>query len=235
MEYSSWSPAHNTADGKTPKDELLVTFDQKRSVRVLVIPAMFDEANKLRRFTITVMRALDAAGIDSVLPDWPGAHESLALLSKQTLAGWKQGAKQAIETFEATHTLSIRAGALLTPGDLPGWRYAPLEGAKLLSGMLRARVIASREAGLSETRETLMERGRREGLTLGGWSLGPEFLRELESASPTPNVSQSTIDQAQLGGSGLWLRAEPDEDAGQAAALAKLIADTVGLAQDSDG
>jgi len=235
MEYSSWSPAHTTADGKTPKDELLVTFDQKRSVRVLVIPAMFDEVNKLRRFTITVMRALDAIGIDCALPDWPGTHESLAPKPIQTLAGWKQGAKQAIDAFEATHTLSVRAGALLTPSDLPGWQYAPIEGAKLLSGMLRAQAIASREAGHSETRESLMERGRNEGLTLGGWPIGPELLRELEGASPMPNASQTIIDQAQLGGSGLWLRAEPGEDANQANALAKFIAHSVGLAEDSDG
>jgi hypothetical protein len=134
------------ADGATG-EELLVAFDQVRPVRVLVCPAWFDEANKLRRFTVEVMRRLDKAGIDSFLPDLPGCNDSLAPLEVQTLAGWKAGMTSAAHFFRATHVLAIRAGALLAPTHIPGWHYAPQSGNKLLRGMVRARTIAAREAG----------------------------------------------------------------------------------------
>jgi hypothetical protein len=88
------------ADGATG-EELLVAFDQVRPVRVLVCPAWFDEANKLRRFTVEVMRRLDKAGIDSFLPDLPGCNDSLAPLEVQTLAGWKAGMTSAAHFFRA--------------------------------------------------------------------------------------------------------------------------------------
>lgn len=210
------------ADGKTG-EELLVAFDRKRAMRVLICPAWFDEANKLRRFSIEVMRRLDSAGIDSFLPDLPGCNESLAPLGIQTLEGWQIAMQTAAETVRATHVLAIRAGALVAPPSLPGWHYAPQSGPKLLRGMIRARTIAAREAGREETAEALLALGRSEGLVLGGWSLGAGMIRALEAAEPTLAPGQSEIAQATLGGPGLWLRAEPDEDAGQADALSAII------------
>ncbi|MEM7688282.1 MAG: hypothetical protein AAF291_04605 [Pseudomonadota bacterium] len=224
MEVSTWSPARSQSDGKGSKDELIVTFDKGRTARILILPALFDEANKLRRFTLTVMRALDEMGIDSALPDWPGCNESLAALEAQTLEGWRADALQAAQSFGATHCLSIRAGALLAPTQLSGWQYAPLDGPKLLSAMLRARMIAAREAGQSETREDLLERGRAEGLTLAGWPLGAPLVRALESAALNAAPAQTVIDQSAVGGAGLWLRAEPDENTDQATALAQIVA-----------
>lgn len=215
-------------DGGSPAEELLVAFDRGRPVRVLVLPAWFDEANKLRRLTVELMRRLDAAGIDSLLPDLPGCNESLAPLEHQTLAGWRSAAVAAAEALRATHVLAIRAGALLAPEGLPGWHYAAQSGPKLLRGMIRARTIAAREAGIAETSEELMALGRNEGLTLGGWALGADMFRALETAEPMLAPSQSDIAQSAIGGPGLWLRAEPDEDAGQADRLAALIAERVG-------
>jgi hypothetical protein len=214
-------------DGGSPAEELLLGFDRGRTARVLILPAWFDEANKLRRFTVELMRRLDAAGIDCFLPDFPGCNESLAPLNKQTLEAWRTCAAAAAETLGATHVLAIRAGALLAPAGLPGWHYAPQSGPKLLRGMLRAQVIAARESGNSETSEGLLEHGRDEGLMLGGWQLGAAMIRVLENAEPVPAPGQTAIVQTQLGGPGLWLRAEPDEDAGQADALAAIIASTV--------
>src|SRR5690606_34249762 len=74
------------ADG----EEYALAFDEGREARLLVLPALFDEANKLRRFSAEVMRRLDAAGIDTLLPDLPGCNESLAPLEGQTLAGWRE-------------------------------------------------------------------------------------------------------------------------------------------------
>lgn len=221
---STW---HVTGADRATGEELLVAFDQGRPMRVLICPAWFDEANKLRRFTIEVMRQLDKAGIDSFLPDLPGCNDSLAPLEPQTLSGWKAVMTGASQFFRATHVLGIRAGALLAPTHLPGWHYAPQSGPKLLRGMIRARTIAAREAGREEKAEALLAVGRTEGLMLGGWSLGPAMIRELADAEPRLAEGQSEIAQSQLGGPGLWLRAEPDEDPRQSAALAAIIAATV--------
>lgn len=214
---------HPAPDGGPPSEELLVAFDRGRAARVLVCPAWFDEANKLRRFTIEVMRRLDAAGIDSLLPDLPGCNESLAPLANQTLGGWRAGMAAAGEALGATHVLTIRAGALVAPAVLPGWHYAAQTGPKLLRGMIRARTISAREAGIAETSEGLMAQGRESGLVLGGWPIGAAMFRELETAEPALGPGQSDIAQSMVGGPGLWLRAEPDEDAGQADRLAVII------------
>jgi hypothetical protein len=218
----TWNiPASN---GGVAADELLVAFDRGRPARVLVLPAWFDEANKLRRFTVEVMRRLDSAGMDCLLPDLPGCNESLAPLSAQTLEGWRAAAASAAEVLGATHVLSIRAGALLAPASLPGWHYAAQTGPKLLRGMLRARTISAREAGNSETSDGLLATGRNDGLTLGGWHLGAAMIRALEEAEPALAPGQQAIAPGLLGGPSLWLRAEPDEDAAQADRLAALIA-----------
>lgn len=213
-------------DGST-SEELLVALDRGRDRRVLICPAWFDEANKLRRLTVEVMRRLDAAGIDSFLPDLPGCNDSLARLDAQTLGGWRTGMAAAAQALSASHVLAIRTGALLAPETLPGWHYAPQSGPRLLRGMIRARTIAARENGFDEKADALMALGLREGLTLGGWPLGAAMIGELEGAEPVLAAGQSEITQAMLGGAGLWLRAEPGEDAAQADALAAIIAESI--------
>jgi hypothetical protein len=210
-------------EGGSPTEEMLLAFDRDRPVRVLVCPAWFDEANKLRRFTAEVMRRLDMAGIDTLLPDLPGCNESLFPLQLQTITGWCSAMTSAAETLRATHVLTIRAGAMVAPSNLPGWHYAAQSGPKLLRGMIRARALAAREAGIPVTSEDLVASGRESGQTLGGWPIGAAMFRELETAEPLLAPGQSEILQSTIGGTGLWLRAEPDEDAGQADRLASVI------------
>ncbi|MEE4339269.1 hypothetical protein [Erythrobacter sp.] len=214
--------------GGETAEELLLSFDRDRASRLLVLPAWFDEANKLRRFTLEVMRGLDESGIDSFLPDLPGCNESLVPLETQTIADWRAAALEAAEKFAATHVLAVRAGALIAPPQLPGWRYAPQSGPKQLRGMIRARTIAAREEGREESSEALMGEGRNTGLVLAGWPLGAELFRELAVAGAEPSQIQQDIPQSQIGGAGLWLRAEPDHDRAQAAALAGIIASSLG-------
>jgi len=204
-------------------DEYTLACDRGRPHRLLLLPALFDEGNKLRHFTVEVLRRLDAAGIDAFLPDLPGCNESLAPLAAQTLAGWRQCAETAAAHFAATHVLSLRGGALCEPDTLPVLRYAPVTGEALLRALLRARVLASKEAGLDESREGLLERGRREGLELAGYRLGAQMVRELEVAEPGGGAALTNVAQPDLGGPGLWLRAEPAHDPGQAEALASRV------------
>lgn len=203
-------------------EEYALAFDRGREKRLLILPAWFDESNKLRRLTVEVMRRLDGAGIDTLLPDLPGCNESTAPLESQTVSSWRKAAESAASEFTATHVLAIRAGAIVAP-DLPGWCYAPITGSQVLRAMLRARTIAAREAGREETRDGLLEIGRREGLDLAGYRLGAAMIAELETAEPLDIERQSKIAHADVGGAALWLRAEPDHDAAQADALAAII------------
>lgn len=203
-------------------EEYALAFDRQRRHRLLIVPALFDEANRMRRFTVEVMRRLDGAGIDCFLPDLPGCNESLQPLERQTPESWRAAMAAAAATFSATHVLGIRGGALLTPGDTPGWHYAPAKGASILRQLIRARILASREHGVSESQDSLLETGFAEGLELSGFRLGAEFLRQFQTLMPAPGASE--IAQDMIGGGGLWLRAEPGEDRAQADALAAVLA-----------
>lgn len=210
--------------GGASASELALGVDRGHAARLLIIPALFDEANKLRRLTVEVMRRLDAAGIDCFLPDLPGTNESLGMLEDQTLASWREAMAAAASHFQASHFLAIRGGGLLAPTGLPGWLYAPVNGASVLRQMLRARSIAAREAGREEALPELTKRAESEGIELAGYRLSAALFTELNSAMPPVAPNLSTIDQDMLDGPGLWLRAEPDESRTQADALAAVIA-----------
>jgi hypothetical protein len=218
--YTSWPCP--TPNGGTV-DEMALAFNGKRDARVLVIPPLFDEANKFRHQLLEIMSRLDGRDIDTVCPDLPGCNESLASHSSQTLAGWRRSAAAAAQHFGATHVFAIRSGCWLAPDDLPGWLFAPNRPAQVLRGMLRARTLAAREVGLQETAEGLLEAGRVSGLTLAGWDLGADLIAELESAEFAAHASHRVVEQAEIGGKPLWLRAENDFDPEQADALASLI------------
>lgn len=207
--------------------ELALAFDAGRTERLLVIPALFDEGNRLRRFTVEVMRRLDGAGIDCFLPDLPGCNESgqdLALLEPED---WATAVHAAARHFGATRVLAIRGGGLILPPGIGGWHYAPVKGASLLKTMLRARVLGAREAGREESVDTLMAQGLELGLDLAGYPLSGEMLRQLQGLVPVSRPGIAVIEHELIGGSPLWLRAEPDEDPDQADALAAVI--TMGL------
>lgn len=205
-------------------DELALVSAAGGSARLLIIPALFDEGNKLRRQCAEVMRRLAAAGIDSVMPDLPGCNESSVPLEHVTPDDWRDAAASAARHFGATHVLALRGGGLLMPANLPGWRYAPVDGAAILRQLMRVRIIASREMGLEETREALMDAALEHGIELAGYRLSADFIHQFQKLRPEPSDQITAIDQDMVGGSGLWLRAEPGEDRKQADALAAIVA-----------
>lgn len=205
-------------------EEYALSFDRGRPHRLLIVPALFDEANRMRRFTVELMRRLDAAGIDALLPDLPGCNESLQPLQEQTPATWRDAMAAATAHFGATHALGVRGGALLTPSGLPAWHYAPAKGASILRQLVRARILTARENGISESQDALMAQGLAAGLTLSGFRLGPAFLRDFQALAPG---AATAIAQEAIGGGALWLRAEAGEDAAQADALAALLAEGI--------
>lgn len=204
--------------------EYVLAFERSRRHRLLIVPALFDEGNRLRRLTVEVMRRLDGAGIDSFLIDLPGCNESLQSLTAQSAEDWLAGVASAAVQLSATHMLGIRGGGLLLPEGLPGWRYAPIKGAAILRQMIRARILASREAGIPETQEALLAPAAAEGIELAGYRLGADMVAELQDLAPLPLPGVAEIPQDMIGGAGLWLRAEPGESREQADALAAVLA-----------
>lgn len=215
------------APGDGEAREYALAFDQARAHRLLIVPPLFDEANRLRRLLAETMRRLDGAGIDCFLPDLPGCNESVQPLAAQDLDTWRGAMIAAAVHFRASHVLAVRGGALLAPQSLSGWRYAPVNGATILRQMLRMRILAAREAGREENQADLIEIGKLEGLHLSGFALGPAMIEQLQAATPSDESAQTIIGQDMLGGPALWLRAEPDEDPAQADALAAVL--TVGI------
>lgn len=212
------------AQGGT-SNELLLSLKQDRDACVLMLPPLFDEHNKFRRQIVEIMRRLDEAGIDTVLPDLPGCNESVHALVGQSVIGWRGMMRAAAKHTGASHVLTFRSGVMLAPDGIPGWKYAPLTGAKQLRGMIWAAVIAARENGKEVSSDELMAEGREKGLNLAGWDIGARLFGELADADTDPAPALLEIAQTDVGGRGLWLRAEPDEDAEQANALARLIAE----------
>ncbi|MEW9856948.1 hypothetical protein [Novosphingobium sp. M1R2S20] len=202
-------------------EEYALTFDRGRAKRLLIVPALFDEANRLRRFTVEVMRRLDGAGIDAFLPDLPGTNESLQSLTVQEPHDWADAMAAASHHFGATAVLGMRGGCLFTPSMQQVLLYAPVKASAQLRQMLRARMLASREIGREETRDGLMALGLAIGIELAGYQLSAEFIRQFEPL--TPREDGVEIAQETVGGSGLWLRAEPGESAEQADALAAAV------------
>jgi hypothetical protein len=207
-----------------PHDELAIAFDRSRARRLLVVPALFEEANRTRRFLVETMRRLDQAGIDSFLPDLPGCNESLQPFAEQSLATWREAMIAAQRHFAATEVLSLRGGTLVAPERSPGWQLEPVAGKSLLRQLLRARSIAAREAGREERLETLLEEGRISGLELAGYPCSAMLITGLEEATPAATEALLQVKQTQLGGGAQWLRSEPSEDAAQSDALSALIA-----------
>ncbi len=222
LEYACPLPSGDSAS------ELVLAFDQNRDKRLLIAPALFDEANRMRRFTVEVMRRLNGAGIDCFLPDLPGCNESLRDLSELTSVDWSDAMQAAAAHFGATHVLAIRGGGLIQPSYLPGWHYGPVKGATILRQMLRARILSSREDGREENQEQLLEAGSDAGLELCGFQLSAGMLRDLQTLAPAASSRLVTVNQEMIGGGPLWLRAEPDEDRAQADALAAVVSIGIG-------
>lgn len=225
--YFSWPcplPSGRSAE------ESALRFDADGANRVLILPALFDEANKMRHMTVEIMRRLGAAGIGSVLPDLPGCNESSVPIEQQSLTSWRAAAQAAADHFEATHVLAIRGGALIAPSNLPGWIYAPAKAQGVLRALVRSRVVATREAGRNETSDTLMDQARVKGIELAGWQLGAALVQELEANDSLGDSRHDVITAEMAGGSPLWLRAEPGFDAEQAEALAAYVITHIGAA-----
>ena len=204
-------------------DEFCLSFGSDSARRILIIPPLFDEMNRMRRVLASAMRDLAGRGVDSVLIDLPGCNESLAPLADQSLNSWRDAVAACATQLSVTHIASIRGGSLIDSAklDLPHWRLAPVKGASLLKTMIRTRIAGEKEAGNSISEAELMALAQNEAIELAGNALSPDMVAQLALAEPAtlPLLTERKLGE-DIAGSPLWLRAEPQDDAAFAANIA---------------
>lgn len=198
---------------------------------ILIVPPLFEEANRTRRTLVLSMRALAAQGFAALLPDLPGQNESPVPLEQVDLACWRGALADVAASIDGPVVIaSIRGGALIDHRAKVAawWRLAPAGGATLLRTLMRARVAADREAGLGSSLESLQEDGKTAPLLLAGNRLSPAMVAQLGGTEVQPVAPLRTValggGSDAIPGTPLWLRAEPGEDTAMAAAVANDIA-----------
>lgn len=211
--------------------EQILRHGPAKAATVLILPPLFEEANRLRRTLLLTMRALADAGIASLLPDLSGQNESLVATEAATLSLWREEAA-AVAAREQVALVAAFRGSCLIDDQIaaPHWRCAPVSGHNLLKAMLRSRIASDAENGMRSDSAQLLEQAQTAPLSLAGNLLSPQMIAELSEAEPravTPlrTVKIGASGEDMIAGTPLWLRAEPGEDADMARAMATDIAD----------
>ena len=220
------------------RKELCLSIAARSSRRVMLIPPLFDEMNRMRKMMVDVMRSLHALEISSFLPDLPGTNESLVPLEQVTLPEWQEAVRACAQQHQISHIASFRGGALTVAGiqSASHWIFCPIKGATLLRTMLRTKIAADRESGLNTSLADLSSQAEAGPLELAGNIIGSELFAQLNAADiadmPGQRVIRLESDSKPCGGriagSALWLRAEPDDDPAMSAAIAQDIATWIG-------
>ncbi len=196
---------------------------------IVVVPPLFEEANRTRRTLVLAMRALAAEGFAALLPDLPGQNESLVPLAEVDLERWQDALAAVARTADGPVIVaSVRGGALIDHrvNAAAWWRLAPVGGAALLRTLMRARVSADREAGIASSLDSLQAAAQSAPLLLAGNALSPAMIAGLGAAKaqPVEPLRSVALGEGGIAGTPLWLRAEPGEDTVMAHAIAADIA-----------
>lgn len=208
-------------------DEHYLRLGETAAVTLLVLPALFEEANRMRRFTVSLMQMLAVRGVGTILPDLPGTGESVLEISDVSTADWDDAIKSAAYMIDKPlRTLAIRGGALFDAVADSGWRLAPESGERLLRDMVRATALS-----LEISASQLDQRARTQGARLAGNRMSPSLYVSIGAATPTQGRYRTARLEGDAGecdvtfsGARLWRAAEPGEDRGLAAACAEDIA-----------
>ena len=221
------APRHLSYDFDGHAEQLLTIGAGNR--RVLIVPPLFDEMNRMRRTLVLAMHALAERGTASALMDLPGANESLAPIEDQNLDSWRQAVGVAAAAIDPVCIAAVRGGCLIDDGaEAPHrWRLSPAKGSSLLKTLLRTRIAGERENGRNVTAAGLMALAETGPIELAGNRLSPDMIAQLDGALPADQAAREVkpgTGERCIAGSALWLRAEPGEDAAMAQAIAADIA-----------
>jgi len=213
--------------------EAMLRFGPETGPIVMIAMPLFEEANRIRAFVVTLCRTLAARGIASALPDLPGQGESLLPTEAARLDDWRTAfAAAAARLGKRPYGASLRSGAAVDgEAALAGrWRLSPLSGAAALADLRRAEAAGMKMR--SETVAELDDTGSPPQL-LAGNRVSPSLLRALadDAALAIPDGPLRTLRltsdpqpaDRKVDAAPLWRRAEPGNDP----ALATLLADDI--------
>lgn len=218
--------------------ELCLLAGKPSRPKILIVPPLFDEMNRMRRMLIDVMRSLANWEISTCLMDLPGTNESMLPRDQASLSLWQESVQSCADHMETNHIASFRGG-ILAVDLLPAadhWQFSPIKGRTLLRTMMRTRIASDKESGVITKVSELEELAKTKPVELAGNQINPTLFSELQSAHPpelqNQRVARLLTDSKPcdigLEGSALWLRAEPDADISLSKAIAKDLADWIG-------
>lgn len=191
---------------------------------VLILPPLFEEANRTRRLLVETMRRLASLGIASVLADLPGMNDSSVATVDARIEDWTRAVAGLAKTLgRPVMTVALRGGALLDGAADCKWRLSPESGARLLRDMVRATAMTANLKAVDLDAEA-----RVRPTQLAGNLIGPTLYRALDAAVPPEDGFVRTVRlegdaasaDARIAGTPLWRRAEPGEDTAMATAMA---------------
>ncbi len=215
--------------------ETLLGFGPTTGPVLIAALPLFEEANRTRTFTVTLLRALERRGIAGMLPDVPGQGESTMPIAGLTIASMAIAlgalADRCRKAGRRTYALGIRSGALLDShaAHRGRWHLAPQTGADLLRDQHRI----WRAAGHGGDVDAMLS-GEGDPVEIAGNLLPVALLASLAAATPVyppgdprrivrlvsdPRDADRKIDAAPL-----WRRSEPGNDPVLVEALADDIA-----------
>ena len=218
------------------RDEPLLTSGDDEKARVLMLPPLFAELNRVRRVLCDTVRALAEHGIGAAIPDLPGTNESSCPLADVGWSDWTAAARDAVEQTEPVACLAIRGGALLVPPSfaLPVWQLAPVAGRHLARTLVRSRIAGDREAGRRTDSAAVEAELAAGSATLAGYDISRALYEGLHAATPFPGgrivqvAGGATETDGEIAGPAPWLRAEPGDDPQFSEAIATGIRNWIG-------
>jgi len=215
--------------------EAMLRFGPDTGPLLVAALPLFEEANRTRTFTVTLLRALAARGIASVLPDVPGQGESTVPLTDLTVlriaTALEAVTDRCLDQGRRTYALGIRSGALLDYCSLHSgrWYLSPQTGDDLLRELHRM----WRSAGHIGDRTTMMAGADR--AEIAGNLISTDLLVSLMAAMPfdLPGIPKRVVRLASeraeadchIDAAPLWRGSEPGNDPELAGILADDIAD----------
>ncbi len=199
--------------------EMWIARGSEQGPRLLIVPPLFEEANRCRALLAETQRGLAEHGIGSALIDLPGTGDSERPLSDMSLDEWCGAVADAAAAFGAGMVASVRGGGLIDHrADVTAWwRFSPVDGAALVRDLDRAQQIAGKRDGEPA------------GGTRAGYPIADAMISALRVATPEPVARLRTLRleteaataDARVSGPPLWRRPEPEQDL----ALARRIVD----------
>jgi hypothetical protein len=183
--------------------------------QIVIVPPLFEEANRLRKTLVDVMRGLAQRGFGAALPDLPATGESIAAYSATTFEDWQAALAAVVATVRPdggrVFLASFRGGALIDHAvAVDGrWRLAEETGARLLRDL--SRMVLARSFRIKGD----------DPLDESGYLLPAPFKLALEAAIPQEVAGLRTVRlindpaeaHARIAGASIWRRIEPTEDA----------------------